>query len=193
MPTLFQSSQWWAVPTLRDMLEYNMKSLSLILYLSLLFSSAAFGQTKSLYTGLATKDCKASKAPVEDGYIGICPGVAGYTLELLEGDLRQTLNVIAPDKKKYELELWSKVSNGFSSLGAKAEWRMQGKTPVALIMRFNASENSEDSSKITSYLEVVKISKPDVCIVDILKLSKTQNMDARKLADTPAKRVCQQF
>lgn len=175
------------------MLKNNMKSLSLILFLLFMFSSAAFGQTTSVYSGLTIKDCKASRAPVEDGYIGICPGMAGYMLELVEGDLRQTVNVIAPDKKKYELELWSNVSNGFSSLGAKAEWRMQGKTPVALIMRFNASENSEDSSKITSYLVVVKIAKTDVCIVDILKPSKTQNIDARRLADTPENRVCQQF
>ena len=170
-----------------------MKSLALILFLSCLFSSAAFGQAKSIYTGLTAKDCKASKKPVEDGYIGICSGVAGYSLELIEGDLRQTVNVIAPDKKKYELELWSNVSNGFSSLGAKAEWRMQGKIPVALIMRFNASENPEDSSKITSYLVVAKISQNSICIIDILKPSKTQNTDARKLADIPSNRICQQF
>lgn len=156
-------------------------------------SPVAVGQMTSLYTGLTDKDCKASSVPVEDGYSGVCPGVAGYTLELLEGDLRQTVNVISPDKKKHELELWSNVSSGFSSLGAKAEWRMKGKVPVALIMRFNASENPEDASKVTSYLVVVKISKNDVCIVDILKPSKTQNVDARKLADTPSKRVCQQF
>ena len=170
-----------------------MKFFSAIILTILLFSSAALGQTKSLYTGLTTKDCKASTKPVEDGYIGICPGIAGYTLELIEGDLRQTLNIVAPNKKKYELALWSNVSSGFSSLGAKAEWRMKGKAPVALIIRFNASENSEDSSKITSYLVVVKISETDVCIVNILKPSKTQNIEARKLADTPAKTVCQQF
>ncbi len=156
-------------------------------------SPVALGQIKSIYTGLTDKDCKASSVPVEDGYRGVCPGVAGYTLELLEGDLRQTVNVVTPDKKKHELELWSNVSSGFSSLGAKAEWRMKGKMPVALILRYNASENPEDSSKITSYLVVVKISKSDVCIVDILKPSKTQNIDARKLADTPSKRICQQF
>jgi len=156
-------------------------------------SPVALGQMTSLYTGLITKDCKASGLAVEDGYSGVCPGVAGYTLELIEGDLRQTVNVISPDKKKHELELWSNVSTGFSSMGEKAEWRMKGKVPVALIVRYNASESPEDASKITSYLVVVKISKRDVCIVDILKPSKTQNVDARKLADTPSKRICQQF
>ncbi|MEO8001192.1 MAG: hypothetical protein ABI644_04905, partial [Arenimonas sp.] len=83
----------------------DMKSLSISVLSLLLLSSTAFAETKSLYTGLTAKDCKASKQPVEDGYIGMCSGVAGYTLELLEGDLRQTVNVIALDKKKYELEL----------------------------------------------------------------------------------------
>ena len=98
-----------------------MKFVSATILTVLLFSSAALGQTKSVYTGLTTKDCKASTEPVEEGYIGICPGIAGYTLELIEGDLRQTLIVVAPNKKKYELALWSTVSSGFSSLGAKAE------------------------------------------------------------------------
>jgi len=77
------------------------KSLSSAVLILLLMSPAAFSQTKSIYTGLAEKDCKASGIVVEDGYSGICPGVAGYTLELLEGDLRQTVNVIAPDKTKH--------------------------------------------------------------------------------------------
>ena len=170
-----------------------MKFLPLILPAILMISPVASGQMRSIYTGLTDKDCRTSGVPVEDGYSGICPGVAGYTLELLEGDLRQTVNVITPDKKKYELELWSNVSSGFSSLGAKAEWRMKGKLPVALIMRYNASDNPEDASRITSYLVVVKISKTDVCIVDILKPSKTQNIEARNIADNPAKRVCQSF
>jgi len=170
-----------------------MKSFLLPLFLSMLISPAAFGQTKSIYTGLAEKDCKPSRVLVEDGYAGICPGVAGYALELLEGDLRETINVITPDKKKFELDLWSHVSSGFSDLGAKVEWRLKNKTPVALIIRYNASENPDDPSKITSYLVIVKISKTEACIVDILKPSKTQNIDARKLADSPTKRVCQQI
>ncbi len=170
-----------------------MRFSSLTMLALLLISPASIAQMKSHYTGLTDKDCKASSVAVEDGYSGVCPGVAGYTLELLEGDLRQTVNVITPDKKKHELELWSNVSSGFSSLGAKAEWRMKGKVPVALIIRFNASENPDDSSKITSYLVVVKISKADVCIIDIVKPSKKQNIEARALADIPAKRVCQQF
>jgi hypothetical protein len=96
-------------------------------------------------------------------YRGICPGVAGYRLEVTEGDLRQTLNVITPNKKKYELDL-SNVSGAFSNLGPRAEWRMNGKVPAALIFRFNANENPEDPSKVTSYLIVAKITKNEICV-----------------------------
>jgi hypothetical protein len=170
-----------------------MKSLFLSAAILLLFSAAAFAQTSSIYTSLKEKDCKVSKESVEDGYIDICPGVAGYVLELLEGDSRQSINVMASDKKKYELSLWSSVSTGFSSIGEKAEWRMKGKTPIALILRFNASEDPEDPLKTTSYLVITKISKSEVCIVDIVKPSKNQNSEARVLADASAKRLCQQF
>jgi hypothetical protein len=170
-----------------------MKRFTLITLVTLLFSVASFGQVKSIYTKTSEKDCVASKVPVEDGYIAICPGVGGYKLELLEGDLRQTINVIAPNKKKSELNLWSNVSGGFSSVGEKVEWRMKGKVPTSLIVRFNASENSEDPSKITSYLVVVKLAKTSSCIIDIIKPSKMQNAEAQVSADASAGRVCKTF
>ena len=169
-----------------------MRKLIFFIIFNLLISFSIYGQ-KSTYTGTTDKDCKAAKASEDDGYIGICPGVGGYKLELLEGDLRQTVNVIAPNKKKFELNLWSNVSSGFSSIGAKAEWRMKGAVPTALILRFNASENPDDSTKITSYLVIVKIKKTSACIVEIVEPSKTQNADAQKLADSAANMACKTF
>ncbi len=169
-----------------------MRKFIFFIILSLLISVSIYGQ-KSIYTGTTAEDCKATKESNDDGYIGICPGVGGYKLELLEGDLRQTVNVIAPNKKKFELNLWSSVSSGFSSIGAKAEWRMKGTIPTALILRFNASDNPEDSTKITSYLVVVKIKKTSACIVEIIKPSKTQNADAQKSADSVVNKSCKTF
>ena len=172
----------------------------LMLALSLtMFSAAVFGQTKkveSLYTSLAAKNCKTVEQTDDEGgsYRGQCPGVGGYRLELLEGDLRQSINIVAPNSKKYELNLWSVVSGGFSSVGEKAEWRVtrNGRTvtPNALILRFNASENPEDSSKITSYLTVVKITKTEACVTDIVKPAADQNAKARELADATAGKAC---
>jgi hypothetical protein len=111
----------------------------------------------------------------------------------MEDDLRQTINVIAPNKKETELNLWLTVSSGFSSIGEKVEWRMKGKVPVAFITRYNVSGNPEDSSKITSYLVVVKLSRTKSCITDIVEPSKTQNLEAQKLADAAATKPCKEF
>ena len=151
---------------------------------------------KTVYTSLETKNCKAQKSGGDDGYFGRCKGVGGYQLELLEGDLRQTINVIDPKKKKTELNLWHSVSSGFSTIGDKAEWRVSGEgkaeIPRALIVRFNASENPEDSTKITSYLVVIKISAAETCVTDIIKPKKKQNEEARELSNTATSRACYQ-
>ncbi len=170
-----------------------MKKLTFIVVTVLFFAFGIFGQAKSIYTGTTDKDCKATKESSDDGYVGLCKGTAGFNIELIEGDLRQTVNVITPSKKKIELNLWSTVSSGFSSVGAKAEWRMKGKVPTALIIRFNASGNPEDSSIITSYLVVIKLSKSTACITDIVMPSKTQNAEAQKLADAASGKSCKTF
>lgn len=171
-----------------------MKKIIIIGCLILAFSVFASAQNKSIYTSLDTKGCKTVEQSDEGSgwYRGECAGVGGYKLEVTEGDLRQSVNVSAPNKKKFELD-FSQISGGFSSVGEKAEWRMKGKTPVALIVRFNASENPEDSSKITSYLIVTKITAKESCITDVVKPGKTQNADAQKLADAAAKKPCKIF
>lgn len=156
-----------------------------------LFSTTVLAQKiTSVYTGLNDKNCKTLESdPSGAGsYRGRCPGVGGYKLDLLEGDLRQSINVIAPNKKKFELNFWQYFSS-FSSVGLKAEWRMKGKTPIALIVRFNVAD-PEDSTKNTSYLMVSKITKNEICVTDVVNPSKTQNAEAQKLADFGATKPC---
>ena len=146
---------------------------------------------KSVYTDLADDKCKTTKLNEEEQWSEqICEGTAGYKLEVLEGDIRQTINVIAPDKKKYELNMWGVVSSGFSSVGKKAEWRVKKEKgvvkPIALIVRYNVSENPESPEKTTSYLTVTKITKTATCITDVVKPIKNANVKARKLADASA-------
>jgi len=167
-----------------------MKTITLIaIFFAATLTSSA--QITSKYTGLGVKACKTIEATADEGgsYRGLCPGVGGYKLEAIEGDLRQSINVIDPKKKKHELNLWS-ISGGFSSLGEQAEWRMKGKTPIALIVRYNVSENPEDSSKLTSYLVVIKLTKETVCVTDALKPTRSHNNEARKAADKAATRPC---
>lgn len=156
--------------------------------------TVSIGQNKSIYTSLDVNDCKTLEQEDEGTgwYRGQCKGVGGFKLEVTEGDLRQSIDVISPSGSKSELSFGS-VSSGFSSVGAKAEWRVKGKTPVGLIVRFNASEDPADATKITSYLIVIKIKSGGSCITEVVKPSKSQNILARKFADEAASKPCREL
>ncbi len=171
-------------------------SLMGVLFCALVLpASAATANIESVYTSLDTKDCKTLEESTEGSgyYKARCSGTGGYQLDLEEGDIRQTLNVISPDGQEFPLELESTVSGGFSGLDLKAEWRVKkegGKNmPVALIVRFNVS-NPEKPEKSTSYLVVSKITDSDVCVTDVVKPSSDANQQARNLADVAADKAC---
>lgn len=150
----------------------------------------------SIYTELSDTKCKTLESNPDEGgsYVGECAGVGGYKLRVLEGDLRQTLNIVQPTSGNiWELDFWY-IKSGFSAVGDKAEWRVfkKGKTvkPFALIVRYNVSEDAEDASKTTSYLFVTKIDGETACVTDVVAPSKNQNIKARQLADASAGKSC---
>lgn len=159
---------------------------TIILVTLSVFSSA---QNKSIYTSTSEKACKQQESSDEGGdYVGICPGVGGYKLKLIEGDLRQTLFVITPKKKEHPLR-FNEFYYSFSAIGDKVEWRLKRGVPVALISRYNVSD-AENSEKRTSYLMVVKITRSFSCVTDIVPPGEKQNETARKLADSASTRAC---
>jgi len=153
-------------------------------------------QNRSLYTSLGVKQCRTIKTETTGAgdYEGRCRGVGGYSLTLLEGDLRQNIIVNSPKGTKHSLELWHIVSGGFSYVGSRAEWRMakqNGKlVPVGLIIRYNASEDPDHPNKKTSYLAVAKITPSEICITDKLLPGAKANNDARRAADNAANKPC---
>lgn len=159
--------------------------------LILLLAAPAVGQVRSVYTKLDERSCKKLKTSDDEGgsYLGECPGYGRFKLQVIEGDLRQSVNVVFPDGSKSELDLWN-VSGGFSSLGPAAEWRLKGKELIALIFRFNVSEDPEDASKLTSYLVVVKLEKGTACVTEAIRPTRSQNADARRAADKARSRPC---
>src|SRR5437899_1710340 len=161
----------------------NMKLILWTLTLALLLSTSAAGQNKSIYTNTKTNAClKISSNPNEAGsYEGECNGVGGYKVRLLEGDIRQTINIITPSRKKFELDFWG-FYGGFSSIGEKIEWRTKAGVPVALISRFNVA-GSDDTQKSKSYLMVSKIGPRMSCVTDVVEAGPDQNVKARALAD----------
>jgi hypothetical protein len=153
---------------------------------------------ESVYTDLAADKCKTIESNEEEAgwIVQECPGVSLYKLEVTEGDLRQTINVIATSGDKWELDFPGNVSPAFSSFGEKAEWRVKridGRlTPIALITRYNVAESPENPEKTTSYLVVAKISGEFICITDIVKPMPNANEKARELADNSANKPCLQ-
>ncbi len=156
--------------------------------------AAAVAQSNSsAYTSLEEKQCRTIKSADSD-YEGRCRGVAGYALLVTEGDLRQNVTVITPQGAKHSLDLWEVISGAFSSVGPKAEWRMakqNGKLlPVALIVRYNASEDPAQPNKLSSYLAVTKITPTEICVTDKISPGPTANEDARRAADSAATKPC---
>lgn len=171
-------------------------SLSTILLFSLSLNTQAAAPITSVYTALEGANCKTLESSEEGGgwYKVRCKGMNAYDLLIMEGDLRQTITIVDPKKKEHPLELWNTVSSGFSSLGEKAEWRMQKQAnkpvPIALIVRFNVSEDPERPEKNTSYLVVSKITANSICVTDVIKPQANANELARKLADQAANKAC---
>lgn len=152
--------------------------------------------TRSVYTSLDPKACRTIESTSKEGgyYLGRCPGTAGYSLLLEEGDIRQNITVVTPRKAKHSLDLWSVVSPAFSSVGPKAEWRLTTQnrttTPTALIVRYNASEDSSNPEKLTSYLVAIKITAKEICVTDRISPGPNANEEARRLADESATKPC---
>ena len=150
---------------------------------------------ETVYTDLTEDRCSdVEEDEAEEWSVQTCSGIGEFSLRVSEGDLRQTIDVVFPDGSKHELEMWTIVSSGFSTVGDKAEWRinkMDGKSvPVALIVRYNVNSDPEDTEKITSYLTVSKITEDDACITDVIKPIRNANERARELAETAATRPC---
>jgi len=163
-------------------------------FLLLLFPFVAHAQSiTSTYTITSGKTCKAIPQEDEQSAVWVCPGAGGIKVEYAEGDIRQNATLIFPNKQRADLGLWS-IKSGFSSIGDKMEWRTKkvgGKnTPIAFILRYKVSEDPEDSSKITSYLMVGKISGSESCITHVVKPQSKQNEKARTFADNAASQPC---
>ena len=150
---------------------------------------------ESIYTDLASSKCKSMKVDKETGAsIQNCSGIAGYKLQVLDDDDRQSITVITPDRKEYPLNFWHVVTLGFSSVGNKAEWRVmrnQNKiSPLALIVRVHANEDSANPKRVTSYLAVAKITPDAVCVTHKILPGAKANEEARTAADGAQSAPC---
>lgn len=167
-----------------------MKTVVVISFAILMLGSAALAQNRTVYTSTRTSDCKQKKTGDEShaDYVGICRGVGGYKLEVIEGDLRQTINVISPAGKRSRLD-FTRFFASFSYIGEKLEWRVKRGVPIALISRYYVAD-PETGRQSRSVLFVTKISPKGSCVVDIVEEVSKQNDRAREIADAAADKPC---
>ena len=100
-----------------------------------LFSAAiTLAQTNSsLYTPLAEKQCKTIRSvdPQSGDYEGHCRGVAGYSLIVTEGDLRQNVTVVTPKGARHSLDCGMSLAVVFRALdqGPSGGWPNKTENP----------------------------------------------------------------
>ncbi|MBB4634610.1 hypothetical protein [Longimicrobium terrae] len=147
---------------------------------------------RSVYTSLAEKDCRVTETDDEvGGSTSRCPGTAGYALMVHDYDARMSVDIVAPGGRVLPLRYSGVITANFSAVGERAEWRMRGANPIALIVRLNANEDPEDPARTTSYLAVAKITPGAACVTDrIAPTTPNANEAARQAADRSATRPC---
>lgn len=158
--------------------------------LVVVFETGLLAQNRSIYTSTKTNACRTirSTSAGAGSYVGECRGAGNYKIRLTEGDIRQTIDIITPTKKRFELNFWN-FFGSFSSVGEKIEWRLKGNVPVAMIARYDVAD-PESPTRNTSYLLVTKITSSLACVTDIVQPDVDQNQKARDLADKAAGKPC---
>lgn len=150
--------------------------------------ASAAPQRTSQYT--RTDKCRQIESNADEGgwSVQACPGLAGYRLRLTEGDLRRDVIVELPGRGERSLALAEATgSGGFSSIGARVEWRGNGAgrafRPDALILRYSVVENAERPEAPTSYLLTVSLANRRPCVTAKVPPGPAQNERARAIAD----------
>ena len=172
-----------------------MRNLIAIFTFSLLPLLASASSLDSIYTDLSSAHCKTIEVEKEAGSsVQKCAGVAGYKLLVEYDDARQSVTILTPDGQQHPLHYWQVITGAFSTVGEKAEWRVERKSgkivPIALIVRVYANENPNSPSERTSYLAVAKITPEKICVTQKIKGEATANEEARRAADASANKPC---
>ncbi|MBD0318745.1 MAG: hypothetical protein ICV87_00320 [Gemmatimonadetes bacterium] len=164
---------------------------ALVALLALLGAWVPQQPVRSVYSSLDVRTCRLLSKHAETGAtLHRCPGVGGYALQVADDDARMSVNVVAPGGRVYPLSYWGVVTSAFSSLGPRAEWRVRGTRPHALIVRVNANEDPANPERVTSYLAVARVTPRGACVTDRIRPSANANALARQAADRSATRPC---
>lgn len=150
----------------------------------------------SAYTALSGKACRPVQQDTETGAsTSRCPGIAGFTVLVLNSDERASISVIAPNKHVFPLNFWDVVAPSFSTLGKKTEWRVVErhgkKVPIALVVRIHTVDQADlDHPKPLSYLVVAKISDNEACVTHKVDGALANANDEARKVSTGSEHEC---
>jgi len=152
---------------------------------ALSLSPAAAQTISSRYTMIDLRRCRTLEViPEGDSVRRRCPGLAGISLYVNEGDGRSEIDAGVDDGQ------WESLP-GFNTIGERIEWRLSGGRPFAIIYRLRTSASPDQAAG--SALIVERIGRghgrPGCRIGMVDGALPDANLRARALADSHARDV----
>jgi hypothetical protein len=156
---------------------------------TLFLATSAIAGYDSAYTDFVPESCKQIEPGAAEGEGEFsptyeCKGYKGLSVTFVEDDLR---SVVAFGRDGRNHCAMHQTFSGFNSVGKRIEWRLKDGKPIATILRWKVSYDSEDSTKTRDWLVVTKVEDRQSCHVGYVEGSYPDaNAKARWLADTAA-------
>ena len=151
---------------------------------------------QSRYTNLSGKSCRTIEESDEGAYsLEKCPGIGGYKISVSYSDGRINITPICAKCPEHNIH-FSQFTESYTSLevNQKLEWllKRQGKelVPIALVIRYNAGDGIEDTSKRPLYLMIVKMTQTETCAVAIVKADNDTNGKVKQIANAALSKPC---
>ena len=141
-----------------------MRHLAFLAFLVAGSSIAFAGQITSIYSDFDLKKCEALELYGGDnegeGGVWQCPGIEGFDVLYLEGDLRGFV-AFGPEARSQCTS--AQTFGAFNSPGPKIEWRMENGKPIATIFRWFTDNGSGEEGAKQNWLVVTKLNGKDAC------------------------------
>lgn len=147
----------------------------------------------STYTSTAKKDCKVippAKDDPDPGFEHVCPGMAGFVVTNVEGDLREVVSVGRTRAAAQKEPAAQAFFGPFSSTTNTIEWRHpKGGAPFAIIQRWHLADNDDPAPngrpRTKQMLVVTRLPPGAVCHVAYVDVKANPNANdlAREAAD----------
>ena len=136
-------------------------------------ASTARTGAAAITTDLYGKGCRALAAPPRSAGASVnpggstrrCTGASGFALLVHENAGRSSIDIVAPGKQAWQLDLWDVVAPGLSQVGRKAEWRMAAGLPTALLVRVDSIDTSNMVyPRTATAITVARIDHDGACV-----------------------------